>query len=499
MAEKQRRFGSQPQLPTERDLSREAVRARCASSLMAFVREAWHVLEPERPFIHGWHLDAIALHLEAITRGVFLKMGLQNRLRINVPPGTMKSLMSSVFWPAWEWGPADLPHLRYFTTSYSETYALRDSRKMRDLVSSDWYQEHWGDTVRLNRDGERSFSNTATGSRDAQPFVSLTSGRGDRVIVDDPHSTETAESDAERSRSLRVMRESVTSRLNDAATSAILVIMQRLHQQDISGLIDELGMGYINLILPMEFEVDRRCVTPIWRDPRTYEGELLFPERFPREVVERDKIPLGAYAVAGQLQQRPAPRSGGMFQRHWFNIVPTAPALVRPVRGWDLAASETVDAAWTAGVKMDISREGRVVIHDAVRDRLSPAKVERLIFNTAQTDGHSCRISAPQDPGQAGKAQVAAYARMLHGFNVRFSPETGSKEDRAAPLSAQAEAGNVDIVAGSWNKEFIDELCMFPNSRYKDLTDAASRAYAELIQAPKPRPPVQVPVYVRPS
>ena len=298
--------------------SADEIRERCRT-LSGFVREAWHVLEPLTRYVHNWHIDAICAHLEAITGGGF------NRLMINQPPGTMKSLVASVFWQAWEWGPANLPGLRYLTTSYVDTYVRRDCRKARDLVQSEWYRTLWPHVV-LERDNEADFENTARGGRRGMPFASLTAGRGNRVIIDDPHSTETVESDAERRTATRIFRESVPSRLNDPVRDAIVVIMHRLHPDDICGVIDRLGLDYVKLILPMEFETGRRCETPVFRDPRQYEGELLFPERFPREALDPEKHTLGSHAYAGQYQQRPTAREGGMFKRHWFNIVSSSPA-----------------------------------------------------------------------------------------------------------------------------------------------------------------------------
>lgn len=481
-AEKQRRAELAERERVSRDA--EAIRSRC-TRLAAFVREAWHVLHPNTTYVHGWHIDAICEHLEAISDGRI------NRLLINVPPGTMKSLLVSVFWPAWEW--TTRPSLSYLTTSYSEGYVKRDSRRMRDLVGSDWYQSLWGDKVTLSRTAEISFENTARGFREGKPFASLTGGRGDRVIIDDPHSTETAESPTERENTTRIFRESVPTRLNDPVRSAIVVIMQRLHEADVSGQILALKLGYEHLMLPMEFEPERRCATSIgFSDPRTYDGELLFPERFPREVIERDKIPLGSYAVAGQFQQRPTPREGGLFKRHWFEIVPAAPAGVTWVRGWDLAASKKKQGssgagpAYTAGVKLGLASDGTYYVGHVVRERGSPADVDRMIKNTADQDGRSVMVSIPQDPGQAAKGQVLSFAKLLAGFNVRFSPETGDKESRATPVSAQAEVGNVKIVRGDWNDAFLEELCLFPGGTFKDQTDALSRAFGELLK-PKPR------------
>jgi hypothetical protein len=162
---------------------------------------------------------------------------------------------------------------------------------MRDLVSSEWYQSLW--PVPLSRVAEMSFENSAHGFREAKPFASLTGGRGDRVIIDDPHSTETAESETERTRTTRIFRESVPSRMIDPKASAIVIIMQRLHENDVTGQALALKLGYVHLMLPMEFEPERRCILPTgFEDPRTEDGELLFPERFPRSVVERDKIPM---------------------------------------------------------------------------------------------------------------------------------------------------------------------------------------------------------------
>lgn len=454
---------------------------RC-KTLAGFVREAWHVLEPMTKYVHGWHVDAICAHLEAITFGKFRAMGLENRLLINVPPGTMKSLIVSVFWPAWEWGPAGLPSLRYLTSSYSETYAKRDSRRMRDLVNSEWYQSLWGSKVSLTRSGEMSFENSALGKRDGVPFKSLTGGRGDRVVIDDPHSTETAESDTERAAAVRIFRESVTSRLNDPVESAIVVIMQRLHEQDVSATA--LEFGYIHLMLPMEFEPDRRCITPIFEDPRTEEDELLCPARFPREVVERDKAAMGSYAVSGQFQQRPAPRSGGMFQRSDFEIVDAIPAVKgrRRVRAWDFAATKETPGKkpdWTVGLAVQ-KIGGTFYVDHMERGRWGPGEVERRTVNTASADGIDTVIRIPQDPGSAGKNWAAVMIRLLAGYAVIAQPVTGDKGVRAKTAAAQAEAGNIKLVRGAWNEAFLSEVSAFPNAAHDDIVDALSDAINEL-------------------
>lgn len=283
------------------------VRDKCRVSFAAFVQEAWHILEPNRRYVHGWLIDAICEHLEAVTAGLI------TRILINVPPGSAKSLLVSVFWPAWEWGPKGLTSYRYISSSFAESAVVRDVRKMRMLVTSDWYQRHWPH-VELIRHGELSFENSLTGTRDGVAFGSLTSRRGDRLILDDPHSVEKAESQTDREKATRRFREGAVNRLNDQARSAIVVIMQRLHEADISGVIQEYMPDYVQLVLPMEYESGRHCETSIgFSDPRRSDGELLFAERWPREEVDKLKRDMEKFAWAGQYQQRPAPRGGGLF------------------------------------------------------------------------------------------------------------------------------------------------------------------------------------------
>jgi len=476
MAEKARRAAERERQHTAN--SADTIRARC-QTLTGFVREAWHVLEPNAVYVPNWHIDAICAHLEAVTDGRV------NRLLINVPPGSMKSLLVSVLWQAWEWGPKGLRSLRYLTTAFNDGPVKRDARKTRDLILSEWYQSLWPE-VALTRTAEMSFSNSGTGTREGVAFGSLTSQRGDRLIIDDPHSTELAESATDRATTTRKFREGAVNRLNDQEKSAIVVIMQRLHEDDVSGTILKLGMGYSHLMLPMEFEPERACSTKIgFRDPRSTDGDLLDPFRFSRDTVEALKRDTTAYAFAGQYQQRPAPREGNIFKRHWFEIVPAAPAAARRVRGWDLAASKTATSAFTAGVRLS-ELNGVYYVEHVVRERGSPAEVERLIKTTADADGLAVAISIPQDPGQASKGQVLAYAKLLAGYNARFSVEGPSKEVRALPVSAQAEVGNVKIIKGDWNAAFLEEICTFPAGTFKDQTDALSRAFGELL-ATRPR------------
>jgi predicted phage terminase large subunit-like protein len=456
----------------------DAVRARCAT-LAGFVREAWHVLEPHARYVHNWHIDAVCEHLEAVSLGEI------NRLLINVPPGSMKSLLVSVFFQAWEWGPRGMRSMRYLATAFNDGPVKRDTRKCRDLILSQWYQRLWPE-VALVRHGEMSFANSGTGTREGVAFGSLTSQRGDRLIIDDPHSTETAESAVEREKTTRKFREGATDRLNDLEKSAIIVIMQRLHEGDVSGVILKLKMGYVHLCLPMEYEPERNVVNAIgFSDPRTADGDLLDPVRFPRDVIEKLKRDKGVYAYAGQYQQRPAPREGGMFKRAWFDgkLLDVAPPATKWIRHWDLAATASMTAARTAGVKVGKMPDGRFVVGSSIIAQVEGNEVRKLIKATADLDGRAVEISLPQDPGQAGKWQARDLIGMLAGYTARSMPETGDKVTRAEPFSSQCEAGNVFLVRGAWNEPYIEELALFPGGQFLDQVDASANAFQRLATA----------------
>ena len=228
-------------------------------SLVNFVELGWHALEPGVDFVSNWAVHAICDHLEAVTDGSI------RRLLINVPPGCTKSMTTCVFFPAWEWGPKNLPHYRYISFSHERNLATRDNVRCRDLVQSEWYQENWGDQFEMKSDqnAKTYYENSKTGWRQAVAAQGLTGKRGDRILADDCHSVKGADSDAQREEVLQIFSETVPTRLNKQAESAIIVIMQRVHERDVSGLILAKELGYEHLMLPMRFEEERRCYSKV--------------------------------------------------------------------------------------------------------------------------------------------------------------------------------------------------------------------------------------------
>lgn len=472
----------------EAEADADGVRRRC-QSFAEFVKAAWHVIEPGTPLKWNWHLDAMCAHLEAISRGK-----LRPRLIINVPPGSSKSTIVSVLWQAWEWGPLGKRHLRYVSTSYDLVNVKRDTGKTLDLIRSRWFQSLWPE-VELKTEGVLAFSNYDTGSRLGVAFKSVTGKRGDRLIVDDPHSILGAESDTQRDGAVTSFIEGGLNRTNDWETSAIVIVMQRLHENDLTGALLARDYGFIHLCIPMEFEEARRCTTALqvpdpdrpgqkkdWTDPRSYEGEIMDPVRVPPAAIA-DLKKSGEYMWNGQYQQRPAPREGGMFKVDLLGIVERAPAGGETCAGWDLAGSKRKKSPYTVRVLMT-RVGGDIYIRHVERRHTNPTEVEAMIEEISIRDRAevpSVKISVPQDPGFGGKAFKWRVSEILMGFNYVCTPETGDKVTRAEPFAAQVGAERVYLVRGAWNSVFIEELRNFPGANLKDQVDASSRAFSELV------------------
>jgi predicted phage terminase large subunit-like protein len=317
-------------------------------NLIDFVRTAWPAID-NSAFCNNWAIEGLCEHLQAVTEGRI------SRLLVNFPPRCSKTLITSVCWPAWTWARRERayrsgPGVKFLCGSYGHTLSILNSNLTRRLILSPWYQERWGRRfqLRLDQNTKAQFDNSAGGSRLATSVGgSLLGLGGDIIVVDDPHNTESVESEAERENVLDWWRELSTTRLNDPKQAAIVVIMQRLHEEDVSGTILSTNEDWVHYCVPMEYDSHRHCSTLLgWNDPRGIDddgeplvdpvshlprdaeaaqilyqerdGILMWPERFgPAEVV-RIKAGLGPYMASGRLQQSPQPRAGGIFRRDWW-------------------------------------------------------------------------------------------------------------------------------------------------------------------------------------
>jgi predicted phage terminase large subunit-like protein len=457
--------------------------------LRHFIRFGWPNIDPA-DYVANWHIDAIAEHLEAVADGDI------RRLIIMMPPRHMKSISTNVAFPAWVWAqkkrsPLTGPGVRFLSTSYAQHLSVRDNLNCRRLLESSWFRWGWGDRFSLTSDQNTKirYENDKGGYRIASSVDGTATGDGgDIIIIDDAISAGDALSEAIRTTTNGWFDGTMSTRLSDPKTGAYIIVGQRLHEDDLVGhvLAKDDAKDWTVLCLPARYEKDHPFVYP--KDKRRNDGDLLWPARMGEEEVAKIETALGSYGAAGQLQQRPAPREGGMFQRRWFDVVDAAPADLKECRAWDFAgtvARPGSDPDWTAGIRIGKSTDGFYYILDCVRFRDTAAAVERSLLSTAQRDGKSCKIRIPQDPGQAGKGQASSFTRLLAGFVVQAVPPTGSKETRAMPFAAQCEAGNVKVVKGAWNEAFFYELEVFPFGRHDDQVDAATDAFNTLAEGSK--------------
>jgi len=476
----------------------EMVKAEKARrSFKEFVRQGWHVLEPNCEFVDGIHVDAICTHLQAVNEGRI------PNLIITVPPRHGKSLLVCVFWLAWVW--IDHPETRWLFASHREPLAVRDSLKSRSLIESDWYRRRWGDRFQLRKDQNQKqrFENDKTGYRVVVPMSAGTGEGGDYIVVDDPHSVDQAESDTERSGAVAWWNGAMSTRLDNPSQGHKIVVQQRLHEADLAGDLLLRG-GYELLCLPEEFDPDRRCCTSIgWTDPRTEPGQLLCPDRIERTALEQIKASLGGQRYAAQYQQLPAPADGGLLKRHWWKYwqprnVSLPPVMVKladgqiasiqavplpeefdcEIQSWDLAFKDKATSDY--GVGQVWARKGAdVFLLDQHRERMDLPRTKEAI--RAMSEKWPQASAKLVEDTANGPAVIQELRHEISGL-ISVTPE-GGKVARAHAVSPQIESGNVYLphpALWSWVEDFIEEASAFPNGRNDDQVDAMSQALLRL-------------------
>ncbi len=449
-------------------------------SLPYFIRSFWDTIEePSNPLSWNWHLDEICDVLR------LARDGKEKRIIITIPPGTMKSLTASVFFNAWVWSSD--PSQRFFAVSYNPDISTRDNNNLKKIITSDrymkWFWESKGISLSSRPQAVERISTSRNGYRIASSVMGgMTGEHPNFIILDDLLKGQDVYSDAKIQQAINFIDGTVSTR--KALNPTIILIMQRLHQNDPAGHIlsksSSLGR-WTQVVFPMRFETKRiddndPRIIPDPRDHRVNEGDLLWPEKFPEESVIEIETFLGPLA-SGQLQQYPIPAGGALFKREYFNerFVDVAPIDARRCRGWDTAQTDGAgDETW--GVKVAYAPDGRLYVEHAVWDQLT--LTDGLIKATAVLDGKGCSI---REGAGSGKAVTKARSILLAGYDYGVSPETESKPARANPWRAQCQAGNVYIVKGGWNEPYLNRVCAFPFGRYDDPVDATSNAMNELL------------------
>lgn len=448
------------------------VTEKCKRSFHFFVKQSWHVVFPHEEFVDGEHIRLICAELEACY------YGRQKRLIINIPPRHMKSTLVNVFFVAWVWTRS--PGKKFICTSHSEKLTSRDSLLCRTLITSEWYQSHF--PVRLNRDQSEklNFMNTDMGYRKGYGLSGITGEGGDFILVDDPLSAEDAESDKERETANFVMDAVLPTRAT--ATTVIILIMQRLHEDDPAGhVLDKEGNQWEQLVLPAEYEGTRFTSSLGFKDFRTEMGQLLWEERFDRAYMDNLKIELGSeYQVASQLQQRPFPEGGNAFKEEWFRERLSGYKIAGIYLSIDTASTTNENSAQSSILVGALTGDfrlipvyvwaGKVTFTDLVAKIIDVATAYReKLFNI---------VIEAKDNGRAATDTIRAQApEWMRDKVIPFIPPAKpDKIGRARVKSKWCENGSVVLPPPSddnadWLLPFEEQLFKFPSGKYKDMVD----------------------------
>lgn len=510
-------------LPGLESASLRSIEAQLFSrSLRDYIPEAFKAAFPAQRYVHGWHIDAIAEHLEAVSSRQI------KRLIISIAPRSMKSLSASVFFPTWEW--THNPSTRFIYGAYKMDLSMRDAVGSRRLMDTVWYRERWGcnceegrhepacTSFRFTSDQnvKTLYENDRGGRRLTASVEAGTTGEGgDVLVLDDPLDIQSAHSASARASAIAYVAETWLGRANDPKTSAFVVIAQRTHEEDVSGYLLGEG-GWDHLCIPTEFEPPG-CSTSIgWKDPRTTAGELMWPDRFGPE--ELKDIKTRPYAFAAQHQQRPAPAAGGIIKREWIRLWSPRGVTLPPVRdrhGNEYIAQPLPDEFDNELQSWDLSFKGEA---ETIRKGRDPDFVSGGAWGRSGPDCYLLdRICARMGIVEAvaairamhemrqgpiliedkanGPAAMAILRRDIPGIipvtpkgskvqRVMTAANTqGDKDARAIAMVDLFHAGNVflphpAIMPAIW--DYIENIVVFPNGAYDDDVDMTSQALMHL-------------------
>lgn len=459
----------------------------CEESFYEFVKAAWHVIEPGKKFRDNWHIRLICDLLERAYRREV------RRAIINIPPRCMKSTLVCVLFPVWVW--LQDPSTQFLSISHGADLATRDALKSRRLIQSPWFQRLWGASFILTGDQNQKtrYENDKRGYRIAMGITAgITGEGGDIILVDDPHDRNSAHSELERQTAITTYDEAISTRLNDPKTGVIIVIMQRLHVEDLTGHLLAGNERFEHLCLPMEYDPHHPNLSA--RDERrpggSHQGQVyLWPDHFTPGVVTELKGRLGPYGAAGQLDQRPSPKGGNIWHEEYFHPCSIEPGFInangRRVRRRDLHVFNVVDMAYSSKKGADFtavgtfagdSTSGELYLIDMLRIRIdvlgTAEGAEHRMFVTDQRKKHNAAYTIVEKAGLASR--IIEFLRR-DGEPVREVIADRSKTARAYAALPVAEAGALYACTDApWWPLTLFEMLSFPNGAHDDVPDVVA-------------------------
>lgn len=475
----------------------------CKKSLSYFIQNFWQTCNTS-PLIWNWHLDYLTEQLTKLAKQLVTNTLEKQNVIINVPPGTTKSMTISVMFPVWCW--VNWSWMRFICTSYTNPLSLELAEKSRNVVRSSEFERLFPHlSIKVDKDQKGNFELQMTdekgikhpaGNRFSTSVGGTVTGyHGNVLIIDDPINPAGTDSDAERIKANRWLDQTLSTRKIDIDNTLTILVMQRLHEDDPTGhFLEELGDNVFHICLPGEIIDYEANVKPKELKANYIDGVLDIRRR-PYKALMDLKQQLGQYGYAGQIGQSPTAPEGGMFQVDNIETIyfEDTPKIIRSIRYWDKAGTavgikaKSNATCWTCGTLIGKGIDDKFYIMDVVRGRWDTFTRERIIRRTAEDDSTNVVVYIEQEPGSGGKESAERTIRSLAGFSVYADRPTGDKTLRADPFSVQVNGGNVCMIKGEWNKEFLNEMRTFPFSRYKDQVDSSSGAFNKLTRKKKAR------------
>lgn len=440
----------------------------CRESFFEFVKAFWDTIIPEPP-VYNWHIQYLCDELQYLNSYVEERKPKPYDLAINIPPGTTKSTICTIMYPAWVW-TRDASQ-RFITLSYSHSLSIDHAVKSRDIIRSDKYRELFPEIeLKYDQDNKSNYQNTAGGQRFATSTTgTVTGNHGHQIIVDDPINTSLSSSDAERKKANYAVTNTLSTRKINKSITPTILIMQRLHEEDTTGvLLSKKGKKIKHICLPAELSNN---IKPAELKAKYVNG-LLDPVRLNNEALEEAKIDLGSYGYAGQFEQEPAPEEGGLIKKAWFPIIEWQPEFAN--LKWNFIS----DSAYTKDEENDPSgiiafakHQNDYIIRDAESVYLEFPELCRAIPSFCNRNGYSSGSILTVEPKASGKSLVQTL-KVQTRLNVKEGdPPAKDKVARAKGCLPTMEAGRVKLIRGNWNKDFLDQLGMFPNAAHDEYVD----------------------------
>lgn len=445
----------------------------CRRSYYEFFKLAWHVLEPENPFEDNWHVKYLCDILQTEVERISRKESKTSDLVINIPPRSLKSYIVTIMLNAWTW--ISYPHMHFITSSYSGDLATEHAVKTRRLIESQWYQERFN-TFEMTTDQNvksRYENNKGGGRRATSVGGTVTGGGCDILIADDPHKVSEVNSETVRKSALDWWGQTMYSRLNDLRVGLRVVVMQRLHQKDLTGFILSEELDYRHICIP---SVLADNVSPEGLSEH-YTNELFFESRFTADVLEDTRKNLGSLAYAGQYLQKPSPPEGNIIKANWFKWVDKSELPAGIVVNAYTDAAYGKEKSDNSATVLFSQHEGDVYIWACHAWNLGlPAFCSRYasVMNQSGVDGRSRLYFEPKASGISAVQTI----KTTTNLNVmEDQPPTESKMSRVQSISATIEAGRVKLIRGGAGLEdMIGEATVFPNGDKDDMLDALTGA-----------------------